>query len=509
VGCILTFDIGTTAIKTSLFDEGLELLAQVGEEYGLKTGAGNLVELDCSRYWEGMLSGTAKLGVALAGGSRAAALSQVAAIAVTTQGETLVPVDAQGDALRDAIVWLDGRAVEQAARINERFPPRDFYRVTGLPEVSAATPVAKLLWIKEREPELFRKTASFLLLEDYILMRLTGRRASEPSLLSSSGYYDISRDRYCDEVLDFIGIGKELLPEVLECGSPVGRILPEAAVALGINPSALVLTAAMDQTASAVAAGNLAPGVVSETTGTALVIAATVRKPDFEHPNRPTLYRHALRGEFLVIPICMTAGILLKWFRDEFCPDIVAACAASGKDSYDELCELASRVPAGSGGLVLLPYFTGLINPEVNGAAKGVLFGLGLDTGRNHHIRAILESVAFMLRENLELIESTGVRIDEVRSLGGGSKNAIWLRIKAEACSLPIASMRHSECASLGAAMLAATSLGWYPDLGTAAASANAVASRFEPTGADAAAYEGAYRKYRELYRLVRPLFES
>ena len=379
MGYILTFDLGTTSVKTRVYDEALEPVAGASEEYGLEAGAGNVVELESELYWEAVVRGARK---ALA--SRRDAASAVAAIAVTTQGETLIPVDARGGALRKAIVWLDGRAVDEAATIARSFPPEDFYGVTGLPEPSGACPVAKVLWIKNKEPEVYAKTYKFMLLEDYVVLRLTGAFVSEKSLLSSTGYYDIRSGRYWEAMLDTIGIGRDKFPGDGDCGSVAGKLAAEAAAELGIGSGALVVLAAMDQATAALGAGNLEPGVVTETTGTALVAAATSDSPDFRHPSRPTIYRHVSEGRFLVMTVCNTAGIVLKWFRDEFCRDISAACAATGRDPYDAIGELVATVRPGSGGLVALPYFSGLVNPESCPAAKGVFFGVGLDTGRAH-----------------------------------------------------------------------------------------------------------------------------
>ncbi len=500
---ILAFDIGTTAVKASLFGDDLALVASESDEYHLVTEAGGRVELPADTYWTGMKSCVRRLLDA-----RPEASAAVRAIVATTQGETLIPVDESGRALRDAIVWLDGRAADESATIRTLYDEREFYARTGIPDCNGLCPVSKLLWIRNNERALYDRTFKFLLLEDYVIARLTGRFVSEKSLLSTTGYFDIQRDEIWSEMLERIGVDRAKIPEALECGALVGPVLPEAARELGLRPGIAVVTGAMDQAAGAVGAVNIEPGVVSETTGTALAIAVSCERPDFRHPARLTLYRHAVRGAYLYIPICMTAGIALKWFKDEFCADLAREAESSGASVYDLMGELAASVPPGANGLVLVPYLTGVTQPDNNPAAKGVFLGVGLDTKRGHFIRAIFEGVALMLRENLELIESvTGVETSEIRSLGGGAKSAVWSKIKADITGRSIATMAQSECASLGAAILAAVALGLYPSIEAAARASNAKTAFYEPEAANRSPYDRAYERYKGLYARVKDLF--
>lgn len=500
---ILTFDIGTTAVKAALFGEDMRLLAGESVEYQLLAPGNAWVELEPRVYWEGMGECMGRLLT-----RRPEAADRVRAIGVTTQGETLIPVDAAGRPLRNAIVWLDGRADREAETIRSRWDAGDFYAGTGIPDCNGLCPVSKLLWIRKNEPEVHRETRKYLLLEDYILWRLTGRFVTEKSLLSTTGYFDIARDRYWDEMLESIGLDPALLPEALECGDPVGPLLPEAARDLGLRRGITVAAGAMDQAAGAVGAGNIAPGLVSETTGTALAVALTCERPDFRHPSRLTLYRHAVPGKYLYIPICMTAGMALKWFKDEFCPDLASDAAERGVSPYDLIGDLVESTDPGANGLVFLPNLAGTTQPDDNPAARGVFLGIGLDTGRAHFARAIFEGVAFLLRENLELVESaSGTTAEEIRALGGGAKSPVWSRIKADVTGRRIVTMAEPECASLGAAILAASALGIYPSIEAAALASNREEAGFEPDSGRKPLYDGAYRRYKESYQRTRDLF--
>ena len=504
MGYILVFDIGTTAVKACLFDRQLSLRGYSSEEYRLLTPKPGWVELDPEVYWR-----AAKAQIPLVCGKTGVSPSEIEAITVTTQGETLIPVDRTWKALRNAIVWLDERASEQGERISERFPPEVFYPRTGIPECNGYCPISKLLWIKEMEPEVYEKTFKFLLVEDYILGKFTGDFVTEKTLLCTTGYFDIISDEYWKEILDFTGIDIEKLPRPLECGTVLETPV-RAALCSELNlPSGVkVISSAMDQMTAAVGAGNLKPGIITETTGTGMCTAATSENPDFSNPQRITIYRHIYPKKYLIIPVCMCAGMVLKWFKDEFCPDLVAEAEARGESVYSLISDIVSQVSASSKGLILIPYFTGVLQPDNNPSAKGVFFGIGLDTGRPEFLRSIMESIGFMLKENVELIvQIQGSKAKEIRSLGGGAKSRIWRQIKADINGVPIVSMMESECTALGAGILAAVALGYYHDAAAAAAASNSIAERLDPDPALEKQYLEGYGKYRALYEQLKGLF--
>ncbi len=500
----LTFDIGTTSVKTCVFDEGLTMRGHANEEYLLLAEKPGYVELPAETYWQAVLSG-AKSAIARAGIDP----KDIVSLSATTQGETFIPIGPDGGALRNAIVWLDERAGEQAKRLAETFDAARFYRETGLPELSGYTPISKLLWVKENEPEIYEKTVKFLLLEDYILYRLTGKFVTEKALACSSGWFHFSNDGYWQEILDVAGIDREKLPELLECGQIVsGGVLLEVRKLLGLSDGVVVVTGAMDQTAGAVGAGNVVPGLVTETTGTALCVVATLDQPDLDHPSRVTLYRHIECGKYLMITIAMSAGMFLKWFKDNFCELESQQAEREGKSVYALFDQIVEAAEPGANGLIAYPYLNGSLQPHNDPNARAIFFGAGLDSKKQHFLRAIFESIAFLLRENVELVEQVNhIEIKEIRSLGGGSKSGIWRQIKADVTQRPIASLVESECTSLGAAILAAVALGYYPDAKTAAEQANRIVDWKQPDSSLAALYEALYQKYLSLYPRLKDLF--
>jgi xylulokinase len=498
MGNILTIDMGTSGIKVCLFDNSLKLICSGSEEYILENGPRGYIEVNPQVYLDVLGRICNKMFVLNSGKEKS-----VLAVVVTSQGETIIPVDKSGRPLRNAIVWLDGRADEQAQRLYDKFPPEYLFASTGVAELSATVPLAKVLWLREKEPEIFCNMHKILLVEDYLLYWFTGKYITEKTLLSSTAYYNIVKDCYYYEILDAAGLSVKLFPKNLESGTAIGPMRNDIAGALGLKCRPLVFTGAMDQVCAALAAGNYKNDIMTETTGTALVIGASSNTPDFHNPARTIIYRHVMPGLYIVIPVCMTAGILLKWFNENFCGGIKVC-------PYSLLDKMADEIPPGSGGLAILPFFTGIMTPEINPKAKGVFFGLDLSMKKGHVIRAILESVGYMLKENIALISSaTGSRPKNIRCLGGASSSDLWLQIKADICEIPMCRMEFPESTSLGAAMIAAVGLGWFSDYEKAAAVGNRIQKVFYPREENRRVYEKGYNIYRNLYKAVKPLFSE
>lgn len=495
---ILTFDIGTTAIKTCLFGQNLSLLSVRVDEYDLQ-GDNGCVELDSNVYFDTMCHALSQIRCEYC-------LNSVCAIGLTTQGETLIPVDMQGNPLHRAIVWLDDRAKEQAKTVRNIVSLDQIYHLTGVTDMNGFVPLAKLLWFKEERPQIYEYTHKFLLLEDYLLFRLTGRFVTEKSLLTSTGYYDIRHDCYWSDILRNLGLNENKLPEILDCGHFVGYLQETAAAALGLAPSVKVYAGAMDQISAAIGGGGMQNGIATATIGTALVLTTTIDSMDACKDASQIVYRGIRADQYVMLPLCATAGAVFKWFKDQFCQAEIQACAASGKDIYDLLCESAQEVPPGADGVLLLPYFAGSMQPECIPEAKGVFFGLGIQTSKKTMVRSVLESVGYMLRENLEMLNAQGVSIDRLHFFGGGSKNPIWNQIIADIAGAELVTFEQNECGSLGAAILAAVSMGWYPSI-EEAQKCNAVCRVIKPNPEVKAVYDMSYNRYRKLFRAVAPIF--
>ena len=323
----------------------------------------------------------------------------IAALSVDTQCETLIVTDREGNPLRPAIVWVDNRAAAEAEEIERVFGRRRVYEITGQPEVTATWPACKLLWIQRHEPEIWSRVKRIFLLEDWLLYRMTGAFATQKTLQSSSLYFDIQKEDWWPEMLKYLGIRREMLPTLMGSGERVGSFR-----------GAAVTTSAIDQLAGAIGAGAAGREIISETTGTTLAVYLRQKGMPGYDPDKIVPCHKDIDGGFCLLPWTATAGMALKWFREAFCEGM----------GFDRLDALAGEVPKGSGGLTMLPYLCGASMPRYNPDARGVFYGIGLEHKRGHFARCIMESVACMLRQNLEAF---GGQFDEIRSQGGGAES--------------------------------------------------------------------------------------
>jgi xylulokinase len=477
---ILTLDAGTTSLKGALFDLSGEMLAYRIKEYHLEELAPDIVELDPEIYWV-----AAKSVIAEILQETIVPPDSITALGVTSQGETLVVLNKQGRPLRKAIVWLDNRAKFEAEQIKKEFGREHIYRITGQQDIVPAWPAAKILWLRNNESEVFNSAAKFLMLEDYLIYRLTDHFATDHAMNPSTLYYDLCNGRWWQEMLDFLGISKDQLPSLLNSGESVGKISTD----IGLSKKTVVTVAPIDQVAAAVGAGNIAPNMVTETTGCALAVCATVEHPVYDPQMRIGLYRHAVPGLFVLLPWIPTAGMILRWFRDEF---------GEGMD-YHTLTKTAQDIPPGAEGLILLPHLSGMHSPKVNPKAKGVFYGITTSHRKAHFVRAILEAVAFALRDNLELLAQSGIQYEQVTSLGGAARSRLWLQIKADVLQCNIKSMQCEETTSLGTAVLAASGTGLSANIQEAVKAMVHPAAMISPEEKNKNIYDACFQVYKKL----------
>jgi sugar (pentulose or hexulose) kinase len=501
---LIGLDVGTTSVKAGLYAPSGELLGAAAEEYLLEHPAPDRAEIDPEVYWAAT---RAAIGRALSA-SRADPKA-VAAIAVSSQGETVIAVDEDGRPLAPALVWLDNRATDEAQEIARRFDDATIYAVTGVPSVVPTWTACKILWWRGHEPDVFARARRFLLVEDFILHRLTGRFVTEGGVACTSLLLDIVGRRWWEPMLEAVGIGPERLPELVAPGAVVGTLAPSAAAALGLSERALVVAGGMDQGVGAVGVGNVGPGIVSESSGGALTLQASVDRHGADPIRQTPVYIHSAPGRYLYCPVCPTGGMALTWFRNQFGADEMAAAEREGSSAYDLLTALAAPIAPGADGLTMLPHLMGAFSPEYEPRARGAFYGFTLHHGKGHFVRAVLEAVAFMLRRNLELLPGAGTQAREIRSHGGGARSALWNQIKADTCGLPVVTLQGEDAAIRGDAMLAGVAAGVYPDLDAAAAAMVKVDERYAPDPTAHHAYDAAYTRYIQLFEALRPMYAS
>ncbi len=458
---LLGADIGTTSLKAAVFDETGTMIKSVTKDYTLIV-SGDRVEFNAEDYFRLFSEAYDEVSEGI----------EITAVAIDTQCETMILADADGKPLMNAIVWLDNRAAKQAEDIKASFGNELVYNVTGQPEITATWPAAKLMWVKENEPEIFAGIKKVFLLEDYILYRMTGEFVTEHTLQSSSLYFDIRNKCWWTEMLDFIGVSEAVLPRLCKSSGVVGKY-----------KGAEVVTGAMDQIAGVIGAGVVGSGVISEMTGTTMAIFAPCDGiPEF-NPESIIPCHTNFDGKYCLLSWTPTAGIALKWFKNNFCENF----------SFRELDEIAEKVAAGSDGLTFLPYLCGSTMPVYNPDARGAFIGLTMEHTRAHAVRSILEAVACMLKENLDYLNAP---CEEVRSMGGGASSPLWCQIKADMTGKRIAILENNETACWGSAILAGVGAGVFESVEAACESTVKVKRVYEPCDEKAENYKICYENF-------------
>lgn len=471
---LLAFDLGTTAAKTVLFDEEGRVVGKGYREYPTRSPAPGLSEQDPEDWWRALVASCRE---AVRGGG------EVAAVGVTTQRATVVPVDREGRPLHPALTWMDTRT----SPLEGRFPMRMVAH--------------KLVWFRDRLPQLFREAHLFLTAEAYLLHRLTGNFASDP-VNSSYSLLDTRRLEWSGELSEAFGIPLEKLPPVRPPATVAGELLPQPAKELGLPPGLPVVVGGGDQQCSALGLGAVEPGAVKATTGTGTFVDAVVGEPllDFYEPScRMFCLPHVIPGRWCLEAVMPGTGLIYRWFRDELSAGEKEEGRRLGVDPYELLNRQAEGAEPGSRGLLVIPLFS---------YSRGLFLNLSFGHSRAHLIRAILESNGFTIRLFLDLMGSLGVQVSELRVDGGGARSPLWRQIQADITGKPVVLTESVEDASsLGAALLAGVSVGLYRDVGEAVGRTVRVRERREPDGRAQAVYEELYPKYQEaLLRVVSEL---
>ncbi len=466
----LGIDIGTTSIKAAVFNSNGERLALRSVDYTLDTDPSTgYIEFDATKYVEMCKTVIADLTLEC---------GNIDALSVDTQGETIIFADKDGSPVYPAIVWLDNRATEEADEIKAEFGNKTVHQVTGQPEITAGWPASKILWMKKNKPDVFENTSMIFMLEDYILYSLSGNFVTEPTIQSSTIYYNVVKGCWWKEMLDFIGISDNQLPKVVKSATAIGEYQ-------GIK----VVSGMLDQIAGTLGAGVTDETKISEMTGTIMAICVMTDKlPEYNPDSIIPCHLHAIDGKYCLILWSSTAGMALKWFKNQFAENY----------SFRELDELAEKVKPGCDGLTMLPYFCGSTMPKYNPDAKAVFAGINLSHTRAHFARAIMEAIAFTLKQNLEYVGDNA--IEEIRITGGGAASPLWASIKADVTGKVLKTLSESETACLGTALAAAVGIGDFISIKEAVDTIVKTKKVYNPSGFD---YSKAYENYNNLDKML------
>ncbi len=499
---MLGVDVGTSGLKALLLSPAGRLLGSVTRPYPLEVPRPGWAQQDPALWW-----GAARQAIRTLLAEAGVKPSAVAGVGLTGQMHGSVFLDAKGAVLAPALLWCDQRTAAECAEITRAVGgAAALLRLTCNPALTGFT-APKILWMRRHHQEVIRRTARVLLPKDYVRYRLTGGYASDVSDASGTLLFDVRGRRWSQPVLKALRIPRSWMPEALEGPEITGKISPEAARATGLLAGTPVVAGGGDQAAGAIGCGVVEPGVVSAALGTSGVVFAACRLPRGVPDGRLHLFCSAVTGGWHLMGVMLSAGGALRWFRDELGGAVLPGRLPPHADPYDRLCRAAARIPAGAEGLVFLPYLTGERTPHADPLARGVFFGLSLRHTAAHMARAVLEGVAYGMRDSVDLIRAQGVRVSRVRLSGGGARNPLWCRIQAAAYEAVGARLTREEGPAMGAAMLAGIGNGVFRDYGHAVRTCVVERDAFRPEPGLVRSYRAGFATYRSLYPALRPLF--
>jgi xylulokinase len=502
---LLGLDVGTTGAKALLVDDSGEVIASATVEYPMYTPHPQWAEQNPEDWWQASAESIRRILGTLA--DRGGDATQVAGIGLTGQMHGLVMLDKDGAVLRPCIMWNDQRTGAQCAWITEQVGAARVLQLTGNPVLPGFT-APKIAWVRENEPEVYDKAAHVLLPKDYVRYRLTGEFATEVSGASGTSLFDVGQRRWSQEMLGALEIPAAWLPACYESPVVSGQISSTSAEATGLPAGAPVVGGGGDQAAQAVGSGIVETGLVSATVGTSGVVFASTDEFKVEPEGRLHAFCHAVPGKWHLMGVMLSAGGSFRWFRDTLGRAEVDVTGAMGRDPYELLTAEAARAPAGSEGLIFLPYLTGERTPYPDPNARGVFMGLTLRHDKAHLCRAVLEGVAYGLRDSLELMVELGLEIRQIRASGGGARSDLWRQILADVFDTELVVINVTEGAAYGAALLAGVGAGVYGSVDEACGQTIRVVRRTEPDPEKAARYDQFYPVYRSLYAALKPSFD-
>lgn len=491
---LLGIDVGTTGAKTILVDHRGKLKARVTVEYPLYSPQPGWSEQEPEDWWQATAESIRRVLT-----ESGVSADRIVGVGLSGQMHGSVFLDASGQVVRRALLWNDQRTAEQCAWITDRVGRKTVVAETCNP-VLTGFQAPKIIWLRDHEPRQYEQIAQVLLPKDYVRYRLTGEYATEVSDASGTALYNVPQRRWSEAILSKLGLPREWFPRVYESPDVTGAITADVAALTGLRVGTPVVGGGGDQAAGGVGNGIVEPGAVSCTTGTSGVVFAYLDRPAMDAKLRTHTFCHAVPGKWHVMGVMLAAGGSLRWLRDAL---FVAESAVAGqldRDPYELMTAEAAQAPLGSEGLIFLPYLTGERTPYPDPNARGVFFGLSLRHAKRHLARAVLEGVAYGLRDSFDLIAALGVDMPQVRASGGGARSALWRQIQADVSQREMSVINVDEGAAFGAALLAGVGAGVYADVVSACRQTIKVVHTLAPRPEAVAAYEGYYQLYRRLY---------
>lgn len=495
----LGIDVGTGGSRAVLINDRGRIVASATVEHApFASPQTGWAEQDARDWWRA--SAAAVRAVLSKGVARA---EEIGAVGLSGQMHGAVLLDEHDEVLRPSIIWCDQRADTQCRALTEKVGAARLIELTCNPAITGFT-LPKMLWVRELEPEVWRRARTVLLPKDYVRFRLTGDKATDVSDASGMLLLNVAERKWSDAMLDATELDEKLLPRVYESQEVTGTISAAGAEATGLRAGTAVVAGAGDQAAGAVGMGIVRPGTVSATIGTSGVVFAVTDRPSLDPRGRVHTFCHAIPERWHVMGVTQAAGLSLRWFRDQF-----GAAVDDGRDPYERLSEEAASVRAGADGALWTPYLMGERTPHLDPHARAALVGLTANHTRAHVIRAILEGVAFSLRDTFEIFKEMSVPVETIRLGGGGARSNLWRQIQADVYGHEVEVVEAEEGAAYGAALLAGVGGGAWSSVDAACAEVVRVAGRVKPQPDTVELMNRQYEAFRALYPALRYITEG
>lgn len=497
---VLGLDVGTSGTKAIAMDASGCLLASALVEYPLHSPKPGWAEQDPADWKCACFEALAQLAGKID-------TSRVKGLGLTGQMHGSVFLDAGNNVLRPALLWCDQRTAAQCDAITETVGADRLIQMVSNPALTGFT-APKILWLRDNEPAIYEKVRKVLLPKDYIRLVLTGEFGTDVADASGTLLFDVKNRTWHRELMSLLGIDPDWMPPSFEGPEVTGTLSREAAEKIGLPEGIPVVAGGGDQAAGGVGCGIVRKGVLSASLGTSGVVFAFADEVSTDPEGRVHTFCHAVPGKWHVMGVMLSAGGSLQWFRNMLCQEEMALAKESGRDAYEFITEAAASVTPGAEGLLFLPYLTGERTPHKDPHAKGAFIGLSLRHTKAYMARAVLEGVAFGMRDSLEIIREMGVAVSEVRTSGGGARSRLWRQILADTGRTPMVTINVDEGPSYGAAILASVAAGLYSSVDEACDTIISEVDRLTPDAALTDEYDRWFQEYQAAYRALAPGFK-
>lgn len=489
---LLGLDIGTMSCKGLCIDEKGSICAEASYEFKLDKPHSGWAEQDPQMWLEGV---NAVLKGIVA--NPEVKVSQIAGLALSGQMHGLVSVDKNKRVLRPAILWCDLRNTKQCQRLNNEFGERELIEITGNPAMEGFT-LPKILWVQEKEPEVFSKIKHVLTPKDYICFKLTNELFMEISDAAGTLFLDLKNRKWAEEIINLTGLSKDVFPGIVGSSEFRGGLTKDIADQTGLSEGLPVYGGGADNTCAAVGNGIVSNGLVSVSIGTSGVVFAHSDEIKIDPKGRVHSFSHSVPNKYYMMGVMQAAGFSSQWFRE-----ILKEIGGSSL-RYSKIEELAAQVPGGSAGVTFLPYLHGERTPHRDSRIRGAFAGLSGEHKLGHLARAVLEGVVFGLKQSIEIIQECGVEIHELRATGGGARSEFWCQMQADILGYPIVKLSVDEGPAYGAAILAGVGAGVFENIPDACDRLLRKEKYYEPNFSQSELYQKAYENYSSLYKPLK-----